>query len=152
MRERFGRQLLILGPDSFNMGEELAARLGPAARGIYFGTAGVPLQRLPAAGRRFVQEFGATQPGGIVTLDALYAAQATDVLLDAIGRSDGTRASVTRALLATRIKDGLIGDISFDADGDIRPRPYVIARFSRHASNFNGVLPDGSNLAAVLSP
>ena len=133
-------------------GEELFAGLGPAARGIHISTPGVPLQRLGPAGRRFVDEFGATQPGGIVTLDAVYAAQATEVLLDAIARSDGSRASVTRALLATRIEDGLIGDVSFDADGDVRPRPYVIVRISRHTNNFNGVLPDGSNIAAVMSP
>ena len=57
-------------------------------------------------GRRFVNDFGATQPGGIVTLDALYAAQATEVLLDAIARSDGSRASVTNTLLATTIEEG----------------------------------------------
>ena len=87
-----------------------------------------------------------------MTLDALYAAQATEVLLDAIARSDGSRASVTRALLATKIEDSLIGDVSFDADGDIRPRPYVVVRFSRHTHNFNGARPDGSNIAAVISP
>ena len=152
LRARFGQDLLILGPDSFNIGEELFAGLGPAARGIHISTPGVPLQRLGPAGRRFVDEFGATQPGGIVTLDAVYAAQATEVLLDAIARSDGSRASVTRALLATKIEDGLIGDVSFDADGDVRPRPYVIVRFSRHTNNFNGALPDGSNIAAVISP
>ena len=42
--------------------------------------------------------------------------------------------------------------MSFDADGDVRPRPYAIVRLSRHANNFNGVLPDGSNIAAVMSP
>jgi branched-chain amino acid transport system substrate-binding protein len=152
LRARLGQDLLILGPDSFNIGAELFAALGPAARGVHVSTPGLPLQRLGPAGRRFVDEFGATQPGGIVTLDAVYAAQATEVLLDAIARSDGTRASVTRALLATRIEDGLIGDISFDADGDVRPRPYVIIRSSRHAQSFNGSLPDGSNIAAVLSP
>jgi hypothetical protein len=46
----------------------------------------------------------------------------------------------------------LIGDISFDADGDVRPRPYVIVRSLRHAHSFNGALPDGSNIAAVISP
>ena len=96
-------------------------------------------------------EFGATQPGGHVTPDALYTAQATEVMLDAIARSDGSRASVT-APCSRPVKNGLIGDVRFDANGDIHPRPYVIVRFSRHANNFNGVLPDGSNIAAVLSP
>ena len=99
-----------------------------------------------------MDEFGATQPGGVVTLDALYTAQATEVLLDAIARSDGSRASVARELLATRIKNGLIGDVRFDADGDVRPRTYTIVRISRHPSQVNGVVPGGGNIAAVISP
>ena len=46
----------------------------------------------------------------------------------------------------------MIGDISFDADGDIRPQAFTIVRFSRHTRDFNGALPDGSNIAAVISP
>ena len=46
----------------------------------------------------------------------------------------------------------MIGDISFDADGDIRPRPFTIVRFSRHGQSLNGAAPDGSNIAAVISP
>jgi ABC-type branched-subunit amino acid transport system substrate-binding protein len=45
-------------------------------------------------------------------------AQATEVLLDAIAASDGTRASVTRHLLSTRVKDGILGSFEFDANGD----------------------------------
>jgi hypothetical protein len=46
----------------------------------------------------------------------------------------------------------MIGDINFDADGDIQPSPFVVVRFSRHANNIDGVLPDGSNIAEVLPP
>jgi hypothetical protein len=45
---------------------------------------------------------------------AVYGAQAAEIFLDAIARSDGTRASVTRELFETRVEDGLLGNISFD--------------------------------------
>jgi ABC-type branched-subunit amino acid transport system substrate-binding protein len=40
------------------------------------------------------------------------------VLLDAIAASDGRRASVTRNLLRTRVKNGILGNFEFDANGD----------------------------------
>ena len=58
------------------------------------------------------------RPGGY----ALQTAQATEVVLQAIERSDGTRASVLRELHATRIRDGLLGSFGFDRHGDMTPR------------------------------
>ena len=110
---------------------------------------GLPVQRLGPAGRRFVREFGASQPGGKVSTEAVYAAQATEILLDAIARSDGTRPSVTRALLATDIRDGLIGDVRFDRDGDVNPRPFTIFRLVDSPME-TSLLPDGSNIIAVV--
>ena len=95
--------------------------------------AGVPMQHLDAAGRRFVREFGAIEPGGIVTADALYTAQATEILLDAIARSDGSRASVRAHCSRPGSRAGLIGDVRFDANGDIRPRPFHFFRLTPRA-------------------
>jgi ABC-type branched-subunit amino acid transport system substrate-binding protein len=50
------------------------------------------------------------------------------VLLDAIARSDGTRASVLRQLHATDIRDGLVGPIRFDHGGDVVDGPVTILR------------------------
>ena len=49
---------------------------------------------------------------------AAYAAQATDVLLDAIARSNGTRSSVTARLMRTKVDDGILGTFSFTPSGD----------------------------------
>jgi ABC-type branched-subunit amino acid transport system substrate-binding protein len=57
-----------------------------------------------------------------------YAAQAAEILLDAIARSDGTRGSVTRELLQTTIEDGILGDIDFDENGDPVEAPVTIYR------------------------
>ena len=51
-------------------------------------------------------------------------------MLDAIARSDGTRASVVRELFATR-RRGLLGDIAFDDNGDVRDAPVTILRIKR---------------------
>jgi branched-chain amino acid transport system substrate-binding protein len=149
VRRQLGSDILILGPDAWIVGPAVFAELGDDARGIHASLQGVPVQRLGPAGQRFVEEFGATQPGGLVPQDAVYAAQAAEVLLAAIARSDGSRSSVTDELLATDIDDGLVGDIRFDADGDVRPRPMQIVRLSPLAV---GLRPDAGNLAALISP
>ena len=55
----------------------------------------------------------------IVDPYSVTSAQATEVLLDAIAASDGTRESVTEQLLEVRIEDGILGDLAFDSNGDL---------------------------------
>ena len=62
---------------------------------------------------------------------AVYAAQAADVLLDAIARSDGSRASVVAELRRSRVRRGLIGSFAFDSAGDVTHTPITIVRASR---------------------
>jgi ABC-type branched-subunit amino acid transport system substrate-binding protein len=151
LRERLGRNLPVIGPDAWADGPSVFAELGAYARGIHFTQPGIPVERLGPKGQRFAAEFGATQPGGLVRDDAVLAAQAVELLLDAIARSDGTRGSVTRALLATDIDDGLIGPIRFDRDGDIRPRPFSIIRLTRRTGVDAGLIPT-AEVAAVIEP
>jgi hypothetical protein len=40
------------------------------------------------------------------------------MLLDVIAASDGARASVTRNLLRTRVRNGILRSFKFDANGD----------------------------------
>src|SRR5206468_13081294 len=72
----------------------------------------------------------------------VYAAQATEVLLDAIARSDGARASVTKELLASHVRGGILGDFHFDADGDFDPSPVTIFRVVRGPRRSSTHLPD----------
>jgi branched-chain amino acid transport system substrate-binding protein len=94
------------------------AGAGRAAEGVTVSVLGLPPERLTGRGKEFVTAFGEAI-GGPVEPFAVYAAAATEVLLDAIARSDGTRASVTANLLNTRIEDGILGETSFDENGDI---------------------------------
>lgn len=116
LRNALGSKPHLLLPDGFTPFPVLL-RTGPAAEGATI-TVGVPaLSRLPAAGRRFVEQFShaiGTQPEPY----AVSAAEAAETMLAAIARSDGTRNSVRRALFSEQIKNGILGDFRFDANGD----------------------------------
>jgi branched-chain amino acid transport system substrate-binding protein len=107
---------------------------GDAARGVYVSAGGPQLDRRSPAGRRFARGFGATRPGGRVSSFDAYAAAATEAMLDAIARSDGTRASVSRRLTSTRLPDSPIGPVAFDQRGEPRVAVMSIARAERDLS------------------
>jgi ABC-type branched-subunit amino acid transport system substrate-binding protein len=58
----------------------------------------------------------------------MYAAEAAEVMLDAIARSDGTRASVTRELMTTRVQNGFLGSFRFDRNGDTNRQWMTVLR------------------------
>jgi branched-chain amino acid transport system substrate-binding protein len=117
----------LIAPDSFAY-TVVARGLGAAGEGMLVTSASIPPELLPPAGERFVREFGHAvgEPG---FLGAPEAAQSAEVLLDAIARSDGTRASVVEELFATKVDDGILGSFSFDDNGDIVPAPVGVYRF-----------------------
>jgi ABC-type branched-subunit amino acid transport system substrate-binding protein len=82
---------------------------------------------LRGPGQLFVARFG-KQIGGTFYPSTAYAAQAADVLLDAIARSNGTRASVTRALFATHVRNGITGSFAFTPSGDTTAGSVTIIR------------------------
>jgi branched-chain amino acid transport system substrate-binding protein len=137
LRAALGPRVTFIAPDSF-AGDETARELGAAGEGMRVTNPGLPPAALPAAGKRFRREAGV--PAGLAGFGAPEAAQATEVLLQAIARSDGTRASVVRELFATRVKDGILGSFSFDRNGDIVPRPVGVYRFERGKLVTEGVV------------
>ena len=128
----------IITPDSF-AAEEMARELGPIGNGLITTVPGVLRSELPPAGQRFLREFGSetvfpTPPG------SPEAAQATEVLLDAIARSDGTRASVVEELFATKVENGILGSFTFDEFGDIDPAPVGVYRYEGGKLDVDGVV------------
>jgi ABC-type branched-subunit amino acid transport system substrate-binding protein len=49
-------------------------------------------------------------------------------VLDAIGRSDATRASVRHELFATQVRDSLLGSFRFTPTGDVTADAVTISR------------------------
>ena len=64
----------------------------------------------------------------------LEAAQAAELVVRAIARSDGTRASVLQQLRASHVEDGLLGSFRFDRNGDMTPGWMPILRITRPAA------------------
>jgi ABC-type branched-subunit amino acid transport system substrate-binding protein len=129
LRDRLGDRVAILAPDGFTPIPILAEQAGSGATGVFVSLTGIAgVDQLGREGTRFAQRFGTTLARQQVEPSAVYAAQAMEVALDAIGRSDGTRGSVLEALFETRIPNGLIGGVSFDRNGDVETSPVTIFR------------------------
>jgi len=112
---------------------DLTKLAGGATDTLYVTNYGYPNRLLPPRGKQFLASFARTN-GGERGPDfaAAYGAQAAEILLDAIARSDGSRASVTREVRRTRIESGILGDISFDRNGDLVSAPVTAFRVGRN--------------------
>jgi ABC-type branched-subunit amino acid transport system substrate-binding protein/streptogramin lyase len=149
LRAGLGPQVDLMVPDGFAPPAELIDAAGRAARGVFLSYSGAPLAQLPAAGQRFAKRFERAQPGVKIDQFAVYAAQATETLLDAIERSDGTRAGVLDALFATKTDEGLIGEVRFDERGDIVQSAATILRVVGGATDGSVTSTSGAVIKSV---
>jgi YVTN family beta-propeller protein len=150
LRSTLGREVRLLAPDAFTPGEDDYATIADAAEGLYITVAGPPSERLPAAGRRFVAAFAPGRRPAEVDPYVVNAAQATEVLLSAIARSNGTRPSVASELFATRVTGGLIGSFGFDARGNPTRTPVSVFRLHLAGGGGGHVSQGGSIRGAAL--
>jgi branched-chain amino acid transport system substrate-binding protein len=126
LRARLGARIPIMATDQFIPIPDMLEQVGPAARGLY-----VTATDVPAAARepnpallRFARDFGQLSSAEPYVLPA---AQAADVVMRAIARSDGTRASVLEEIRSGAVKNGVLGAFRFDR-GDITPATVPIFR------------------------
>jgi ABC-type branched-subunit amino acid transport system substrate-binding protein/DNA-binding beta-propeller fold protein YncE/predicted Ser/Thr protein kinase len=128
IRARLGARFPIMASNYFVYARDVLKFIGPAAQGIYVATTDVTrgqLKPTPAA-KQFLEDFGEDGSGGPI----LESAQATELVLRAIARSDGTRESVLEKLKASRVKDGILGSFHFDRNGDLTPAKMPIIRIT----------------------
>lgn len=117
LRRALPPRVPLLAPDGF-FPDDLVSEVGHDAEGMTASALGLPAPRLPARGRAFVAAFEHATGNGAPSAFAIAAAQATDVVLDAIARSDGTRRSVVAQLFKTHVSNGILGTFGFDRNGD----------------------------------
>ncbi|MDQ2984101.1 MAG: ABC transporter substrate-binding protein [Actinomycetota bacterium] len=141
LRARLGPRVKILLNNAWLPVRQLIEKTGPAAVGVYVPYYSLADGLLPPAGKRFVRELGANEPAPIQSFGAAPAAQAAQILLDAIARTDGSRAAVNREVHAAQVENGLLGNFRFNADGDVVPAPFTIFRI------VGGTPPSGTNIA-----
>ena len=132
LRGALGSRVAVIASDGFLPIADVVRAAGPAARGLYVSVAGAPDSALGPAGSRFLDAFGRDYGYPAPAYTAAYAAQAAQLLLDAIARSDGTRSSVNRELRATRTgAAGILGAVDFDTNGDLTAGAVTIVRIGR---------------------
>jgi branched-chain amino acid transport system substrate-binding protein len=139
LRERLGGRVAIMVGDEFIVAGLLDSA-GRAAHGVYLATTkAVPdAGSLTPAAARFAARFGTAAHRGY----AMNAAAAAEVVLQAIARSDGTRASVLRSLRSLHVNNGILGTFTF-AQGDISPARVTLLRVT-------GSTPKGVRLPLYL--
>jgi branched-chain amino acid transport system substrate-binding protein len=124
LRSTLGNHVALVGDDGFLPIPVLLRQTRGLAAGMYVTAAAAFPGNLPASGREFFRRFAAAHPEQPASGFNAYAAQAAEVLLEAIKNSDGTRQSVTAELLRVQVRDGVLGTFAFDAQGD-STRPIV---------------------------
>jgi len=120
-------------PDGFATDAVFQAKEGgtPKARDAFFTVAGAPVDDYTGKGGEFGKRFKDGPNGGKpVDPYAILAVQALDVVLDAIGRSDGTRGDVIAKAFETKIEDGFIGSFEFNENGDVTGASGAVLTFS----------------------
>ncbi|HEY2543879.1 MAG TPA: BTAD domain-containing putative transcriptional regulator [Gaiellaceae bacterium] len=132
LRAGLGRKVPIVVTDWFAGWPFFLHIAGPSIDGVYASTGGIPDSSLPAEGRRFVDRLGSRH-----SFTTAYGGAAAQVLLDAIARSNGTRASVAAELFKTRTQS-FVGPLAIDSHGDPMTAGVTIFRIQRGAHNDTG--------------
>src|SRR5262249_23990466 len=130
LRRRFGSHLTMIAGDGFVPIDDTLKSDGTAADGIYVSVPVAMGQILTPAGRRLLAAFEKTRAGGPVPSGTYLpeAVEAAETVVEAIARSDGTRASVLDQIRRSRTSSGVFGGFDFDRDGDMTPAPFAILR------------------------
>jgi branched-chain amino acid transport system substrate-binding protein len=126
LRSVLGANVKILSPDGFTPISAVVDGAGTASEGQYVSVAGQPNENLGPTGKKFVTDFSKQIGGQNPDPYSAYAAQAAQVLLTAIEKSDGTRKSVAENLLNTKVTDGILGSFTINSDGDTNSNPVTI--------------------------
>ncbi len=137
----------LFAPDGFTT-QQTIDDTGPASKGMFMSVAGVPVDEFAGSAKEFATQFTADylKPGQQIDPYAIYAAQAAQVLLGAIGDSDGTRSDVIAKMFATQVTDGLLGSFTFDENGDPKDASGAVVGFTIY------VATDKLETVVALSP
>ncbi len=121
-----GSAVKLLLPDGFTPISSVARDAGAAANGAFVSVAGLPNSKLKGAGKAFLAAFAKANKGKQPDPYSVYAAQAAVAMLSAISMSNGTRGNVAASLFKVRLKNSILGNVSFNAQGDVKGGPVAI--------------------------
>jgi branched-chain amino acid transport system substrate-binding protein len=109
----------LITPDGF-FTQATIDGAGSASADMYASVAGQPIDAFTGVAKEFASNFAKEylKSGQPVDPYSIYGAQAAQVLLNAIGVSDGSRGDVITKMFASSVKDGLLGSFTFNKNGD----------------------------------
>ena len=115
----------ILAPDGFTPISATVQEAGTAAEGMAVSVAGLPNTALKGAGAKFIKDFTKADKRAPDPY-SVYAAQAAEAIVAAIAQSNGSRSDVTKQLFKIHLKNSILGNLSFNANGDVTSNPVTI--------------------------
>jgi branched-chain amino acid transport system substrate-binding protein len=131
----------IMAPDGFTPVSADVQQAGAAAEKMTVSVAGLPNEQLKGAGTAFVSGFKKAT-GQAPDPYAVYAAQAAEIMVQAIAGSNGTRSSITANLFKTKIKNGILGSFTINANGDTSSNPVTVYRVKGgQSTTFKVIVP-----------
>jgi len=139
----------IIAPDGFTPVSATVQEAGLAANNMYVSVAGLPNSALKGAGQSFVKAFTkadhkAPDPYSV------YAAQAAEVIIQAVAQSNGSRSDVAKQLFKVNLKNSILGNVSFNANGDVTANPVTIYKVIRGGSTtYKVIVPPKSLVKAA---
>jgi branched-chain amino acid transport system substrate-binding protein len=144
IRAGTSKAVKIMAPDGFTPVSATIQQGGTAAEGATVSVAGLPNTALKGAGKAFVKAFTKADHR---TPDpySVYAAQAAEIVVQAIKQSNGTRADIAKQLFKVKLKGSILGNVSFTATGDVTANPVTIYRVkSGKTTTFKVIVPPKS--------
>ncbi len=118
IRSVLGAKFPILMPDGFTPFSATGQTSGNTSNGAYISYPGIPVKSLKGAGAKFVSGFTKVNNRKLPDPYTAYAAQAAQVLLGAIAKSNGTRADATSKLFNLNVTNGVLGNFTINKNGD----------------------------------
>jgi branched-chain amino acid transport system substrate-binding protein len=134
-------KVLLMLPDGFTTSAVFQRSQGgtPNANGAFFSVAGVGIDQYKGAALKFIDGFKGQLGGKPVDPYAILGAQAAQVLLDAISKSDGSRSSVIDNVFKTKVTNGLIGSFSLNKNGDLSGATGAALKFTIYVGAKNNL-------------
>ena len=112
-----GGDVKLFAPDGFTT-QQTIDESGEAAADMFLSVAGVPIDQFEGEGAEFAEAFAPRLGGDTIDPYAIYGAQAAAIMIEAIGNSDGSRASVIEEMFKVEVEDGYLGSFSINEAGD----------------------------------
>jgi branched-chain amino acid transport system substrate-binding protein len=111
-------KVALMGPDGFNTTDTITGA-GAAAEGMYVTIGGAsPNDLTNATGKAFIKSFKSTYKVNTLQAYTGYGAEAMQVLLAAIAKSNGTRSDIVKHLYNLTIPNSILGPAKIDQFGD----------------------------------